>query len=645
MLLGEPSNDCSGDSSETETCNEGPCPIWSNWSSWSACSAVCDGGIQSRNRDCLGGAEEDCSGPATDEQQCNLQSCAESRPMIYWNGVNSRSRWSQVTELSGEGTFLEQCADYCLNIAGCNGVLVKREEFWWHDDGVHHYCFINRGEFVNGPSCSGSHCYNPEDVSITVQFGVFVDYYKSNPAYLPTNEPDGTIGVNDVKVKGVCDETSTAFGTVNYRSMEETEFRTADDKNVVRESGSNCAVRCFERAGCTAFFTTDDGCSFIIGYAYGVKTNSEVSEAGKTHTICPNTAYKSTYTLISQFSCIFFAPSEAESIVDGIVEQNTGNSDTPLRTWKFTTKSNSPLITSAQYVSIEMLDTTGNDARYRPVGFTIETHVRVGSDASSRRRRRSDDMVLKSPEMFNVMTSEKAAKKAAKEAKKAAKQRQIMPRTEDILAEIAAIEQQATSFILDGNMELPANIKVAATGPIEVVSFIQTAADGTVAADCSSGTCECSAGYIDNGNGCEQMTEEQAATTLAPATLVPTTMAPTTLAPTTLVPTTLALTTTFPITVVSTTAITSVYQSAEFITSLLGKLESVFEVNRPGKPRTHLMTKWKKLESKSIQRYNQMKSNGCQFADSFEFDGIDSDTANVCLVSLILSRQIIGYDS
>ena len=194
-------------------------------------------------------------------------------------------------------------------------------------------------------------------------------------------------------------------------------------------------------------------------------------------------------------------------------------------------------------------------------------------------------------------------------------------------------------------MELPANIEVAATGPIEVVSFVQTSADGTVAADCSSGTCECSAGYIDNGNGCEQMTEEQAATTLAPATLVPTTMAPTTLAPTTLVPTTLALTTTFPITVVSTTAITSVYQQAEFITSLLGKLESVFEVNRPGKPRTHLMTKWKKLESKSIQRYNQMKSNGCQFADSFEFDGIDSDTANVCLVSLILSRQIIGYDS
>ena len=655
MLLGVPSNDCSGDSSETETCNEGSCPIWSNWSRWGDCSAVCNGGIQSRNRACIGGEEEDCSGPATDEQQCNLQSCAESRPMIYWDGLFSTAWWQYIhTGFSGKGTFFEQCADYCLNTAGCNAVYVFRI------DGVLEWCFINNGEFYSGPDCAGSHCRDPENLTQTVQFGVFRDYYKSNPAFLPTNEPDGVIGVNNANVKGVCDETSTAFGNVHYRSMEGNAFLTADDKNVVRESGSNCAARCFETAGCTAFYTTDDGCTFIIGYAYGVKRNSEVSEAGKTHTICPNTAFKSTFTLVSQFSCVFFAPSEADSIADDIVERNTGNSDTPLRTWKFATKSNSLLIKSSQYVSIEMLDTSGDDARYRPVRFAIETHVRVGSEASSRRRRRSDDMVLMSPEMLTIENikkiAKKAAKKAEKEAKKAAKQRQIMPRTEDILAEITAIEQQATSFILDGNMELPANIEVAATGPIEVVSFIQTAADGTVAADCSTGTCECSAGYIDNGSGCEQMTEEQVATTLAPATLVPTTMAPTTLAPTTLAPTTLApttmapttlasttlapTTTTSPITAVQTTTITSVDQ---YITSLLGKLESVFEVNRPGKPRTHLMTKWKKLESKSVHRHNQMKSNGCEFADSFEFDYIDFDTVNVCLVSFFISRRIIAY--
>ena len=108
----------------------------------------------------------------------------------------------------------------------------------------------------------------------------------------------------------------------------------------------------------------------------------------------------------------------------------------------------------------------------------------------------------------------KLHKQAAKYAKKASKQRQIMPRTDDILA----IEQQAISFILDGDLELPEDVEVAATGPVETVEFVQTAADGSITANCISGSCTCSAGFIDNGNGCEQMTVEQAATTEAPTT-------------------------------------------------------------------------------------------------------------------------------
>ena len=104
--------------------------------------------------------------------------------------------------------------------------------------------------------------------------------------------------------------------------------------------------------------------------------------------------------------------------------------------------------------------------------------------------------------------------------------------------------------------------------------------DGIFGADCSSGTCECSAGFIDKGNGCEAMTEEQAETTLAPTT----TQAPSD-------------------------------QPTEYLTSLLGKLESVFEANRPGKARTHLSTKWKNLEEKCTKRYDKMKADGCEFAE------------------------------
>ena len=51
---------------------------------------------------------------------------------------------------------------------------------------------------------------------------------------------------------------------------------------------------------------------------------------------------------------------------------------------------------------------------------------------------------------------------------------------------------------------------------VEIAGVVQVTADGSVAADCSSGTCECSTGFIDNGDGCVAMTEEQAATTEAP---------------------------------------------------------------------------------------------------------------------------------
>ena len=108
-----------------------------------------------------------------------------------------------------------------------------------------------------------------------------------------------------------------------------------------------------------------------------------------------------------------------------------------------------------------------------------------------------------------------------------------MPGTEDILSEIEAIEQEATNFILNGGLELPDDVEVAATGPVELVEFVQTTADGSVAADCSSGTCECSDGYVDNGNGCEEIAAEQPTTTQAPA---PTTQSTTTRAPTTTKP-------------------------------------------------------------------------------------------------------------
>ena len=228
---------CSGQSVQTGTCNEGPCPNWSDWSGWGDCSADCGGGIQTRSRNCLNVAEEDCSGSSNDEQQCNRQSCDGQRAMIYWNNIFSYSReWNYVRSgLSGEGTFFEQCADYCNNKDSCNAIAVIRTDLTDYDDyydykvdndyytdgkrGVYE-CYINLGEFYHGPSCYGSACYDPDDHRLTLQLGVFRDYYKAYPVFLPSNEPDGIIGASPGNVRGVCDETSTAFGNVNYRNME-----------------------------------------------------------------------------------------------------------------------------------------------------------------------------------------------------------------------------------------------------------------------------------------------------------------------------------------------------------------------------------------------------------------------------------------
>ena len=128
----------------------------------------------------------------------------------------------------------EQCADYCLNKDGCNAMAAVH--FAEIDDNLQ--CYITLESFYSGPECWGSTCNNPEDLSATAQLGIWRDFYKTNPEYLPTHEPDGVIGASLENVRGLCDETSTAFGNVNYRNMEGNAFLTADDKNVVRESDS-----------------------------------------------------------------------------------------------------------------------------------------------------------------------------------------------------------------------------------------------------------------------------------------------------------------------------------------------------------------------------------------------------------------------
>eukprot|EP00057_Strongylocentrotus_purpuratus_P007832 XP_011662306.1 PREDICTED: semaphorin-5A isoform X1 [Strongylocentrotus purpuratus] len=59
-----------------------PISFWGEWSLWTECSAPCNGGIQSRVRDCVNG--QACVGDSTQTRECNKEACSEIRRPTDW---------------------------------------------------------------------------------------------------------------------------------------------------------------------------------------------------------------------------------------------------------------------------------------------------------------------------------------------------------------------------------------------------------------------------------------------------------------------------------------------------------------------------------------------------------------------------------
>ena len=621
--------------------------MWSEWSDWGKCSASCDGGIQSRTRQCnrLEGdeAEGDCPGSATDEQLCNKQSCDPG--MVYWknhyphpigHAIKVRPELLSSGECVDTEKCFEDCVGYCLSYQDDNGdpctlAQLSYKEYFNAPQYSEYNCYIRITQEVSG--ASREYIKTTPYFVISQHFGYTMKFYnkllKSKPEFVQLS-PDGTMGGKAAEIEGLCDETNTGFGIVNFKNAEATEFISLLDKNIIRDSNSDdCAAKCFEAAGCSSFFVDDNGCNYIIGFTSNAIQNDKVTKSGILHDVCPANAFHSKFTKVSIFYCLMWSPDESESVADSIVEQNLGNADIPLRQWSFETKGNNPMITSSQYVSLTMTNMRGENKRWRPIYFAIETHVRVGNKLSRKRRTADEESVEREDwTLIGELTDqkiEKLLKKAEKEAKQASYQRSIMPRTDEILAQIDSIEQQAVNFILEGGMELPAGVEVAATSPVETIQFVQTAADGSIAADCSSGSCQCSVGFVDNGDGCS---EEQLTTTPA-STTMPTTTS-TTKAPTTKTPTT--------------TSTNTAGSARDWIPSLVDKMETILENDRPGKLLYQLLSKWKKLGKKFVRRTEDVTKAGCVFADTYEDDSVDFNSVDSCQVSLDYLASLMHHD-
>ena len=613
---------CPGLSVEIDTCNDGECPLWSEWSDWGACSAKCDGGVQSRTRQCQNGEDEDCPGSSSDEQLCNKQSCNPG--MVYWKDQKgfSSSAWKEVRSefLPAGETFFDQCASYCLsyrNDEGERSCLVAQTFstiYFNSPEDSTHVCYFSEGTHYRSTKPWRS---ERVDHVITGTFGVVMKEYKRLskwPAFFMGQDPHGTAGGSVLEIEGLCEKANTDFGIVNFKNTGATEFVTLNEKNIIRDpTTTDCAAKCFETAGCSTFFADDNGCNYVIGFTSNAINNEKVTNSGMLHDVCLTNAFQSTLTKVSEFYCLLSLPDEIQNAADSIIESNIANTDSPLRVWSFETKTDNPMITTSQYVSVTI--PKGVKRQYNPIVFSIETHVRVGQNPSSRKRRSAD----KKPEwtLVSELTDKTIQKSIQKAKKEAFQQRSVMSRTEDILAEINAIEQQAVNFILEGEMELPAGVEVAATGPVETVQFVQTAADGSIAADCSSGSCQCSVGFVDNGSGCvEEVLSTQASTTTLATTLT-TTKAPSTKSSTT-------------------TAAPDLVR--DWIPSLVEKMQIIFENDRPRKLRSQLLKKWQKLGDKFVQKYDAIARNGCDFANTYEDDSVDFKSVDRCKVRFKLSN-------
>ena len=73
---------------ETETCNENPCPVWTEWTDWTSCTKTCGGGLRKKARECVLPKAEafKCSdGDSEMIEKCNENTCPSLTPWTDWS--------------------------------------------------------------------------------------------------------------------------------------------------------------------------------------------------------------------------------------------------------------------------------------------------------------------------------------------------------------------------------------------------------------------------------------------------------------------------------------------------------------------------------------------------------------------------------
>lgn len=130
------------DVTQTEVCNNDPCPYYGAWGAWGLCNAACGGGSQTRVRLCQP-AGSVCSGEAEERRYCRTGSC----PVL--------SQWTQFGECSvtcgvGERSRTRKCTDG--GVYGCEAATEPLEET------VQCQIFCGQAEEVASTACEYPLC-------------------------------------------------------------------------------------------------------------------------------------------------------------------------------------------------------------------------------------------------------------------------------------------------------------------------------------------------------------------------------------------------------------------------------------------------------------------------------------------------------
>ncbi|XP_013406580.1 A disintegrin and metalloproteinase with thrombospondin motifs adt-2 [Lingula anatina] len=138
---------CSGEASESESCNTETCaaPSWGPWGGWSTCTRTCGGGTRSRDRACESGSS--CDGVSSETQECNTNECPVSSVDGNWGGWGP---WSACSATCGSGKKTRTKA--CDNPAPSNGGS------WCCYNGWCQFNSLKSTEFCNAGPCGGGSC-------------------------------------------------------------------------------------------------------------------------------------------------------------------------------------------------------------------------------------------------------------------------------------------------------------------------------------------------------------------------------------------------------------------------------------------------------------------------------------------------------